>query len=75
MSTRNYVGRLCPWLPYNFFETLDVCENAMLLEPTLAHPSFGSFEWFVVMETDADGNTIYKAMQVEENDLLSQKYD
>lgn len=31
---------------------------------------FDSFEWFVVMETGVDGNTIYKAMQVEDTGLL-----
>jgi hypothetical protein len=31
---------------------------------------FGAFEWFVVVETGSDGNTIFKAMQVEDNGLL-----
>ena len=68
-STRTFVLALCPWLPSNFFENLDVCENAILLNFE-AHRLFGAFEWFVIMETGIDGKTVYRAMQVEENGLL-----
>ncbi|KAJ3256243.1 hypothetical protein HK103_005606 [Boothiomyces macroporosus] len=66
---RSFIFRMCPWLPPNFFENLDVCENAILLNQE-AHRFFGAFEWFIVMEKDSNNNTIYKAMQVEEDGLL-----
>jgi hypothetical protein len=69
LAIRGYIQRLCSWLPDNFFENLDVCENAMVLN-YYAHRKFGSFDWFVTMETSIDGKNIYKAMQVEENGLL-----
>ena len=67
---RAFILRLCPWLPADFFENLDVCENAVFLNST-AHSHFGAFNWFVTMETGVDGKIIYKAMQVEENGLLN----
>jgi hypothetical protein len=67
---RGFILRLCPWLPSNFFENLDVCENGLLLNYE-AHRLFGAFYWFVTMETDIDGKITYKAMQVEENGLLN----
>jgi hypothetical protein len=69
---RGFIMRLCPWLPSNFFENLDVCENAILLNTT-AHSHFGAFNWFVVMETSPDGSIVYKASQVEENGLLRER--
>ena len=68
-SIQSFVLALCPWLPPDFFENLDVCENAILLKYQ-AHRHFGAFDWFVTMETEIDGNTIYRAMQMEENGLL-----
>jgi hypothetical protein len=46
---RGFISRLCPWLPTDFFENLDVCENAILLN-MIAHRYFGAFDWFVTME-------------------------
>ena len=71
-SIRAFILALCPWLPLDFFENLDVCENAILLN-MIAHRHFGAFEWFVTMETGIDGKNIYKAMQVEENGLLKER--
>jgi hypothetical protein len=71
-SIRSFIRRLCPWLPNDFFDIIDVCENAIVLN-YYAHRKQEGFEWFVVMETGADGNTIYKAMQVEENGLLKER--
>jgi hypothetical protein len=73
LAIRGYIQRLCPWLPNNFFENLDVCENAVVLN-YYAHRMFGAFDWFVTMETAIDGKTFYKAMQVEENGLLKDRY-
>jgi hypothetical protein len=70
---RDFILRFCPWLPPDFFENLNVCENAILLSHD-SHRFFGSFDWFVVMETGSDGNVIYKAMQVEENGLLGNRF-
>ena len=70
---RGFILRLCPWLPPDFFENLDVCENGILLSSD-AHNIFGAFDWFVTMETGIDGKTIYKAMQVEENGLLKERF-
>ncbi|KAJ3268736.1 hypothetical protein HDV01_002340, partial [Terramyces sp. JEL0728] len=61
-AIRSFILRLCPWIPADFFENLDVCENAILLNKE-AHRFFGAFEWFIVMEKDSNNNTIYKAMQ------------
>ena len=69
INVRTFILALCPWLPLDFFENLDVCENALFLNTT-AHSHFGAFNWFVTMETGIDGSTIYRAMQVEENGLL-----
>ncbi|KAI8898212.1 hypothetical protein BC833DRAFT_590694 [Globomyces pollinis-pini] len=71
-SIRDFIKRLCPWIPNNFFEQLDICENGILLNP-IAHKYFDAFEWFVTTENGSDGNTIYRAMQVEENGLLKLK--
>jgi hypothetical protein len=68
---RGYILRLCPWLPLDFFQNLDVCENGILLNYE-AHRLFGSFDWYVTMETSIDGKNIYKAMEVEENGLLKE---
>ncbi|KAJ3269971.1 hypothetical protein HDV01_000777 [Terramyces sp. JEL0728] len=68
-AIRSFMFRLCPWLPTDFFENLDVCENAILLNHE-AHRVFGAFKWFIVMEKDSNNNTIYKAMQVVEDGLL-----
>jgi hypothetical protein len=53
------IFRLCSWLPGDFFDKIDVCENAILLNSE-AHKRQKAFEWFVIMETDTDGRTIYK---------------
>jgi hypothetical protein len=68
---RSFILRLCSWLPNDFFDNIDVCDNGMLLNYE-AHRLQEAFEWFVVMETGADGSTIYKAMQVEDNGLLKE---
>jgi hypothetical protein len=68
-AIRTFILRICPWLPPDFFENLDVCENSIFLNST-AHSHFGAFNWFVTMETGIDGKTIYRALQVEENGLL-----
>jgi HNH endonuclease len=70
---RSFILQLCPWLANDFFENIDVCENAMLLNSN-AHICFGAFEWFVTMETGPDGNTIYRAMEIEETGLLKERY-
>jgi hypothetical protein len=70
---RSFIIRLCHWLPTDFFDKIDVCENAILLNKE-AHRSHEAFEWFVVMEIGTNGSTIYKAMQVEDNGLLREKY-
>jgi hypothetical protein len=50
------------WLPYDFFEYLDDCGNATVLN-YYAHRKYKSFDWFDTMETGIDGKNIYKAMQ------------
>ena len=70
---RGFILRLCPWLSNGFFENIDICENALLIN-SIGHISFGAFEWFVTMETGIDGNTIYRAMEVEETGLLKERY-
>jgi hypothetical protein len=68
---RGFILRICSWLPLDFFENLDVCENAMFLN-YYAHRKFVAFSWFVAIETSPDGSIVYKASQVEENGLLKQ---
>ena len=70
LAIRKFIQRLYPWLPNDYFENLDICENAIVLN-YYAHRKFGSFDWFVTMETGIHGKNIYKAMQVEENGLLN----
>ena len=69
---RGFILRLCPWLSNNFFENIDICENALLIN-SIGHISFGAFEWFVTMETGPDGGTIFRAMEVEETGLLKER--
>ena len=71
ITVEKFILLLCPWLPRDFFENLDVCENTILLNKG-AHHFFGAFEWFVTMDTGIDGNITFRAMQVEENGLLGE---
>ena len=65
-----FIKILVPWLPDDFFLTIDTCENAILLNK-IAHMLFGNFKWFIIMEENGDPNlNVYKASQVEENGLL-----
>jgi hypothetical protein len=44
-----FIKSLVPWLPSDFFTTIDSCENMILLNQQ-AHKFFGKFEWFILME-------------------------
>jgi len=69
---KEFIMKICPWLPDDIFDRIDVCENAILLTQK-AHSEFGAFKWFVVMDT-VDGKSVYKAMQVEEDGLLDHNW-
>ena len=67
-----FIKTLVPWLPDDFFLTIDTCENAILLNKE-AHMFFGNFEWFIIMEENGDPNlNVYRASQVEDNGLLKE---
>ena len=71
---QSFLKRICPWIGDDFFDKLDSCENAILLN-IIAHQAQGAFKWFIVMEPGDDGDTVYKAMQVVEDGLLRDVYD
>ena len=68
---QSFIRALIPWIPDEFFDGLDCCENAIYLNP-VAHNLFGDFKWFIVMEENENdpNQNIYRAMQVEGTGLL-----
>jgi hypothetical protein len=65
----SYIKDLVPWMPHDFFDHIDTCENMILLNQ-VAHRLLGKFSWFITM--DEDGTT-YRASQVEDNGLLQRR--
>ena len=66
---RGFILRLFTWFSDDFFENIDICEEALLYN-SIGHISFAGF---VTMETRTDGNMIYRAMEVEESRLLKER--
>jgi HNH endonuclease len=69
-TIHGFIKSLIPWLPQDFFQNIDSCQNSIFLNNN-AHISFGSFEWFVVMDEHEDPTcSVYRASQVQDNGLL-----
>ncbi|ORY30736.1 hypothetical protein BCR33DRAFT_772127 [Rhizoclosmatium globosum] len=67
---RQFIRAICPWIPEDFFSTIDRCENAILLNHG-AHTFFGNFQWFITMEENMDPNmSVYRATEVNDTGLL-----